>query len=105
MAGTARSDGGAPVADETLFDQAWEHWRGTVTEALTAPDVPANIRAALQKAGAFDADTGLIQREWAEGLMTADEHAQQLVAQGLSEEQVNQLVALVQRHPAPAAGG
>lgn len=93
------------MADETLFDDAWEHWRGTVTEALTSPDVPAHTRAVLQKAGAFDADDGLIQREWALGLMTADGHARRLAAEGLSEAEVNQLVALLQRHPAPAAGG
>ena len=93
------------MAEETLFDHAWELWRGTVTEALTAPDVSAHTRAVLQKAGAFDAGDGLIQRDWALGLMTDDEHARQLVAQGLSEAEVDQLVALVQRHPAPAAGG
>ncbi len=105
MAGAARNDGDAPVADETLFDHAWEHWRGTVTEALTAPGVSAHMRAVLQQAGAFDAHDGLIQREWALGLMTDDEHARQLGAQGISEEEVDQLVALVQRHPTPAAGG
>ena len=91
--------------DETLFDQAWEHWRGAVTEALTSPDVSAHTRAVMQKAGAFDAGDGLIQREWALGLMTDDEHARQLAAQGLSEAEVDRLVALLQRHPAPAAGG
>ena len=105
MVGPASGDGDGPVAEETLFDHAWEHWRRTVTAALATPDVSARTRAALRQAGAFDAGDGLIRREWALGLMTADEHARELAAQGLSEAEVGELVALLQRHPAPAAGG
>ena len=93
------------MADETLFDQAWEHWRGAVTAALAAPDVSARTRAVLQQAGAFDPGDGLIRRAWALGLMTDDAHARNLAARGLSAAAVDRLVALLQRHPAPAAGG
>ena len=93
------------MADETLFDQAWEHWRETVTRALTSPAVSAHARTVLQRAGAFAPGDGWIRREWALGLMTHDEHARQLAAQGLGPAEVDQLVALLQRYPAPAAGG
>lgn len=93
------------MADETLFDQAWEQWRRALTQALASPDTSPRTRQALAQAGALDPDDGLVDRTWAFALIAGGEPARQLAAHGLSDEEIDRLVALVRRHPTPAAGG
>lgn len=97
------------VADESLFDAAWEQWRRDLTEALTpisGDSTAAHTWQALQEAGALDPADGRIRREWALNLMTGqDAYRRPLLASGLRDDDVRALIALVQRHPAPAAGG
>ena len=96
------------MTDETLFDQAWDHWRRALTDALApaAGGIALPVLQALEEAGAFDLVDGLITRDWAFGLMTHEgDHVERLAARGLSEAAISRLVALIQRHPAPAAGG
>ena len=93
------------MADETLFDQAWEQWRRALTEALRSAALSARTRRALEEAAAFDPADGLVDRDWALGLLSGAEPSLRLRAHGLSDEEVDRLVELVRRHPAPAAGG
>jgi hypothetical protein len=96
------------MAQETAFDEAWDQWRQAVTQALTPAlgEVSDRMHRALQAAGALDPADGCVARDWALGLLTgADESIRPLVAQGLSADDVDQLTALIQRHPLPAAGG
>ena len=101
----ARRNGGEPVAEETLFDQAWKQWRRSLTEALASADLSARTRRALEETAAFDPADGLVDRDWALGLLAEGEPAARMRAHGLSDEEVGHLLALVRRHPAPAAGG
>ena len=94
--------------DETIFDRAWDDWRRDLTDALAPASgkICAQARRALEEAGAFDPADGLITRDWALGLMTAeDERVGLLAARGLSAGGVSRLVELIQRHPPPSAGG
>ena len=96
------------MADETLFDQAWDGWRRALTDALApaAGNVALPVLQALEEAGAFDPGDGLITRDWALGLMTREgDHVERLAARGLRPVEISHLVALIQRHPPPAAGG
>ena len=96
------------MTDETLYDQAWDHWRRTLTDALApaAGNVSPPVFRALADAGAFDAADGCITRDWALGLMTREsDHVRRLAARGLSDGEVSHLVDLIHRHPPPAAGG
>ena len=93
------------MAEETLFDQAWEQWRRTLTDAFASADLSARTRQALAEAAAFDPADGLIDRNWALELLTEGEPAARLRAHGLSADEVEAIVDLVRRHPAPAAGG
>ena len=93
------------MAEETLFDQAWDQWRRTVTAALVASDTSDRTRRALAEAGAFDPADGLLDRDWALALMTDQGPARRTAIDGLSEEESGRLVALLRRHPTPAAGG
>ena len=96
------------MADETLFDRAWDEWRRAVTAALTPASgaISPHARMALEAVDAFDPTDGLITRDWALGLMTDEgDHVGQLAARGLSAGEVARLVELIQRHPPPAAGG
>ncbi len=93
---------------ETLFDEAWERWRRGVTGALspTFGDDADRVRQALTTVGALDPADGLISREWALGLLTGDEERVRLLTErGLSDGTVRDLIALIERHPLPAAGG
>lgn len=98
----ARSSHAEPHGtSETAFDHAWQHWQRQLT-ALIAPAA----KQALSQAGAFDAADSLIDREWALRLLTADRDTlAQLTAHGMGRTDNDQLVALVQQHPTPAAGG
>jgi hypothetical protein len=90
---------------ETLFDQAWQDWRRSLTRALAPPAVSADTRRVLDEAGAFDPADHLIDREWALALTLDAEPARRLAALGLDPTEVDGLIALFRRHPAPAAGG
>jgi hypothetical protein len=98
-------DGGGPVAGETLFDRAWLDWRRSLSDALAPPEIAAGTRRALEAAGAFDPTDGLIDRDWALALLIDQEPARRLSAHGVGETEIERLVALLRRHPAPAAGG
>jgi hypothetical protein len=97
------------VTEENLFDAAWEQWRRDLTKALTPASgdgTDTQMWQALQDVGAIDAADGYIRREWGLGLMTsADDQLRPLRMSGMNDEAVRALVALVQRHPTPAAGG
>ena len=97
------------MRDGSLFDAAWEQWRRDLTEGLAAASgdgITAPMWQALQGAGAIDPADGWIRREWGLGLMTgAEDYLRPLRAAGMRDEAVRALIALVQRHPAPAAGG
>ena len=66
----------------------------------------AGLLRILQHVGAIDPADACVRREWALGLLTDDEAViQPLRAAGLTNQEVRHLVALIQRHPTPAAGG
>ena len=96
------------MPDKTRFDEAWEQWRQNLTADLRTPsnDVSPEVQNVLRAVGAFDPDDGLIRRDWALGMLS-DEGAQvrELTTRGLSDREVRRLVAVMQRHPTPAAGG
>ena len=96
------------MTDETHFDQAWAEWWHNLTVELSASAaaVSPRVRQALKASGAFDPGDGLIRRDWALGLMTrAGDQVRALTVRGVSDGEVRALVALIQRHPTPAAGG
>ena len=93
------------MAEESLFDQAWDQWRRTLTEALASADLSAHTRQVLAETAAVDPTDGLIDRNWALELLVEGEPVAQLRAHGLSDAEVDAVVDLVRRHPAPAAGG
>ena len=97
--------GGERVAEESLFDQAWDQWRRTLTDALGSADLSAHTRQVLAETAAFDPADGLIDRTWALELLAEGEPAARLRAHGLSEAEVAAMVDLIRRHPTPAAGG
>ena len=93
---------------DTLFDQAWERRRREVTDALAPAfgDDTERVLQALAAVGALDPADGLITRDWALGLLTGDEErVRRLTERNLSRGTVEALIALIQRHPTPAAGG
>jgi hypothetical protein len=93
---------------DSSFDEAWAQWRQAVTAVLTPPsgDVSPAVHQALVAVGAFDPVDGLIRRAWALGLFTGEaSRIEPLRAEGLSQTDVAQLIALLQHHPLPAAGG
>lgn len=79
-----------------------------MTGALRAESggISVHVLQALTEAGAVDPSDGCITRDWALGLMTnEDALVDQLTRRGINSDEIRRLVALIQRHPTPAAGG
>jgi hypothetical protein len=96
------------VSEGTLFDAAWDAWRQDITDSLLSPaERPAGCTPRLlMHVGAIDPDDACVRREWALGVMTADETVLgPLRAAGLREQDIHEMIALLERHPTPAAGG